>query len=174
MQDMADQPRYEPYEESSFFENQAADRPLPGGTVARGYLREDSRLYEGRTNGNLSEEFPFQITRDVLERGRDRYNIYCTPCHDRLGNGRGMAVVRGFRRGPLSFHIDRLRQEPPGYFFDVISNGFGAMSDYASQLKPEDRWAVVAYIRALQLSQHAAVQQLPESDRRQFEGLNTR
>ena len=99
MQDMADQPRYEPYEESPFFDNQQASRPLPAGVVARGFLHEDTVLYQGRSNGELSQVFPMLITRQVLDRGRDRYNIYCTPCHDHLGTGMGMAVIRGFRRG---------------------------------------------------------------------------
>jgi hypothetical protein len=132
-------------------------------------LNEDSLLYEGRINGQLATTFPFRITRQVLEQGRERYNIFCSPCHDYVGTGSGMAVRRGFRRGPQSFHSDRLRDAPPGHFFDVISNGFGAMNDYSMQITPRDRWAIVAYIRALQLSQNAPESILNADDRRELE-----
>jgi mono/diheme cytochrome c family protein len=168
-QQMADQPRYEPYEESNFFPDGTSARPIPTGTVARGHLNEDTLLYQGRVNGELATTFPFQITRSVLEQGRERYNIFCSPCHDYVGTGNGMAVRRGFRRGPPSFHSDRMRNEPPGHFFDVISNGFGAMNDYSMQITPRDRWAVVAYIRALQLSQNAPARILNPEDRRELE-----
>jgi hypothetical protein len=170
-QKMADQPRYEPLEESSFFPDHRSARPLPVGVVARGFLNADEHLYAGRVNGQLAPAFPFEITPQVLDRGRERYNIFCTPCHDRLGTGKGMAVLRGFRRGPPSFHSDRLRDAPVGHFFDVISNGFGAMNDYAAQIKPRDRWAIVAYIRALQLSQNETLQDLPLEDRQELERL---
>lgn len=168
-QEMADQTRYEPLEESNLFPDGTSARPLPAGTVARGFLRDDEHLYAGRVNGEIATTFPFPITRAVLDRGHDRYNIYCTPCHDYVGTGKGLAVLRGFRRGPPSFHIDRLREAPPGHFFDVITNGFGAMNDYAMQIVPQDRWAVVAYIRALQLSQNAPARELPEKDRVELE-----
>ena len=170
-QQMADQPRYDPLEESSFFADHRSARPLPIGVVARGFLNADEHLYMGRVNGQLAATFPFEMTREVLERGRDRYNIFCTPCHDLLGTGRGMAVRRGFRRGPPSFHLDRLRDAPVGHFYDVITNGFGAMNDYAAQIKPRDRWAIVAYVRALQLSQNENVKELPEDDRQELERL---
>jgi hypothetical protein len=166
---MADQPRYDPYQESSFFPDGTSARPIPTGTVARGHLNEDNFLYEGRINGQLATTFPFRITRQVLEQGRERYNIFCSPCHDYVGTGNGMAVRRGFRRGPQSFHSDRLSNAPPGYFFDVISNGFGAMNDYSMQIAPRDRWAIVAYIRALQLSQNAPESILNADDRRELE-----
>ena len=170
-QQMADQPRYGPLQESTFFPDHRSARPLPIGVIARGFLDEDEHLYKGTVNGQLAATFPFKITADVLARGQDRYNIFCTPCHDRVGSGNGMAVRRGFRRGPPSFHIDRLREAPPGHFYDVISNGFGAMNDYAAQIRPRDRWAIVAYIRALQFSQNANIQDVPPQDRQELERL---
>ena len=162
-QDMHDQPKYEPLEASSFFPDGRASRPLVPGTVARGQLREDTHLYEGKVAGKPAETFPFPINLKTLERGQQRYNIYCSPCHDRVGNGNGMIVRRGYRRPP-SYHIDRLRAAPPGYFFDVITHGFGVMPDYAAQVPVNDRWAIVAYIRALQLSQHAGLADLPPAE----------
>jgi mono/diheme cytochrome c family protein len=151
---MHDQPKYEPLESSAFFSDGQASRPLVQGTVARGQLQDDEHLYTGKINGQPATTFPFQITVPMMDRGQQRYNVYCAPCHDRVGTGAGMIVKRGYRQ-PQSFHIDRLRSAPPGHFYDVITNGFGAMPDYRAQIRPEDRWAVVAYIRALQLSQHA-------------------
>lgn len=168
-QQMADQTRYEPLEASAFFADHRSARPLPIGVIPRGYLREDEHLYTGRVNGALATTFPIEITAAILARGRDRYDIFCTPCHDHVGTGNGMAVRRGFRRPPPTFHMERLREAPPGHFFDVISNGFGAMNDYAAQIKPQDRWAIVAYIRALQLSQNANVKDLPAPDQQQLE-----
>ena len=170
-QQMADQPRYKPLAESTFFADHRSARPLPTGVVARGFLNEDEHLFTGRVNGELATTFPFEITADVLQRGRERYDIFCTPCHDHVGTGNGMAVRRGFRRGPPSFHLDRLREAPVGHFYDVISNGFGAMNDYAAQLRPRDRWAIVAYVRALQLSQNVNAQDLPPADRQELERL---
>lgn len=164
---MHDQPKYEALEKSNFFEDGRASRPLVAGTVARGQLRADTFLYTGMIDGKPVDAFPFPITKDTLLRGQDRYNIYCTPCHDRVGNGLGMIVRRGLRRPP-SFHIDRLRQEPPGHFYDVISNGFGAMQDYASQIEPRDRWAIVSYIRVLQRSQHASANDVPADKLREL------
>ncbi len=170
-QQMADQTRYKPLAESSFFADRRSARMLPAGVVARGFLNEDEHLFRGTIEGRLAPDFPFEITRTVLDRGRDRYNIFCTPCHDYTGSGQGMAVKRGFRQGPPTFHMDRLRDAPAGHFFDVITNGFGAMNDYSAQIKPRDRWAIVAYIRALQLSQNAHVAQLPANDRQALERL---
>ena len=167
-QKMADQPRYEPLSRSTFFSDDRAARPLVEGTVARGQLRSDEHLYTGKEREKLVDTFPFPVTRAVMARGQQRYNIFCSPCHDRAGTGQGMIVRRGYRVPP-SFHIDRLRQAPAGYFFDVISNGFGVMPDYAQQVQPEDRWAIVAYIRALQLSQHATLADVPEDQRQQLE-----
>ncbi len=166
--DMRDQPRYEPLEASSFFEDGRSARPLVPGTVARGHLRTDAHLYTGKSGGTLVDTFPFPITREVLEEGREQYNIFCSPCHDRVGNGQGMIVQRGFRPPP-SFHIARLREAPVGHFFDVITNGFGAMYPYAERIPPRKRWAIVAYIRALQLSQHATLADVPEDERHRLE-----
>jgi Cytochrome C oxidase, cbb3-type, subunit III len=170
-QDMHDQPRYEPLEPSTFFADGRSSRPLVEGTVARGYLRLDELLYTGKANGEPSETLPFPVTRELLGRGQERYNIYCTPCHDHVGNGQGMIVQRGLRPPP-SFHIERLRAAPIGHFFDVITNGYGAMANYAVEVATVDRWAIAAYIRALQLSQHAEVAELPEADRRHLQGPN--
>jgi cytochrome c len=167
---MHDQPRYEPLEASSFFADGRASRPLLPGTVARGQLRTDTHAYTGKVDGNLVETLPMPVTRALLERGRERYNIYCAPCHDRLGGGQGMVVQRGFRRPP-SLHIDRLREAPIGHFYDVMSNGFGVMMDYAAQVPPADRWAIAAYIRVLQLSQHAQLTDVPEDIRRQLQSM---
>jgi hypothetical protein len=170
-QEMAEQPRYEPLEPSMFFADGRSARPLVEGTVARGYLRLDELLYTGKVDGELAEILPFPVTRDLLARGQERYNIYCTPCHAHVGNGQGMIVQRGLRPPP-SFHIERLRQAPIGHFFDVITNGYGAMASYAVEVAPADRWAIAAYIRALQLSQHAEVAKLPAIDRQQLQSLN--
>lgn len=161
-QDMHDQPKYTPLRRSDFFTDARASRPVPGGTVARGQLRENEALYTGQIGGKPVDEFPFPVTREVLLRGQERFNIFCAPCHDRLGNGLGMAVRRGFRRPP-SYHIDRLRQLPVGHFYDVMTNGFGAMPDYSAQVPPEDRWAIAAYIRVLQYSQNANIGDVPEA-----------
>jgi cytochrome c553 len=168
-QDMHDQPKYIPLRPSDFFEDGRSERPLVAGAVARGHLESDTLLYTGKgPDGKPSNEFPFPVTKEVIGRGQDRYNIYCAPCHGRLGNGDGMIVRRGYRKPP-SYHIDRLRQVPNGYIYDVITNGFGAMPDYAAQIQPEDRWAIVAYVRALQLSQNASIRDLPPAARAQLE-----
>ena len=163
-QDMHDQPRMKPLAKSDFFADHRSARPLVPGTVARGHLREDEALYTGKVGKDFATTFPFPVTQGVLLRGRERFSIYCTPCHGRLGSGEGMVVQRGFKRPP-SFHVDRLREAPPGYFFDVMTNGFGAMADYSAQVPVNDRWAIAAYIRALQLSQHAVLAELPEKVR---------
>ena len=159
-QEMYDQPRYKPLGRSDFFPDQRQSRPPVEGTVARGMLRPDSRLAAGKDGNSLIAELPLPVTRKLLERGRERYDIFCAPCHDRTGAGNGMVVQRGYRQPP-SFHIDRLRQQPVGHFFDVITNGFGAMPDYSAQIETSDRWAIVAYIRALQLSQQARLDDVP-------------
>ncbi|MFQ5676000.1 MAG: c-type cytochrome, partial [bacterium] len=159
-QDMHDQPRFEPLEANAFFSDGRASRPMVEGTVPRGYLRLDSHLYTGKVDGELVTTFPFLITPDVLNRGRERYDIFCSPCHDKSGSGNGMIVQRGFRPPP-SFHIARLRQAPVGHFFDVMTNGLGAMYDYADRVPPRDRWAIAAYIRVLQYSQSASIEDVP-------------
>jgi cytochrome c553 len=168
-QQMADQPRYNPLAKSTFFGDDRSARPLVEGTVAQGNLRDDERFYTGKSGGELVTALPLPLTRALLERGQDRFNIFCSPCHDRTGNGGGMVVQRGYRRPP-AFHIDRLREAPIGHFFDVITKGFGAMPDYAAQVSPADRWAIAAYIRALQLSQHATLGDVPPPARQQLEG----
>jgi len=161
---MHDQPKYIPLRQSTFFADGRSARPFVEGTVARGQLRSDALLYTGKVNGADSDVFPFPIDAQVLARGAERFNIYCSPCHGRTGQGDGMVVRRGYRRPP-SYHDDRLRNAPVGHYFDVITNGFGAMPDYAAQVKPADRWAIVAYIRALQLSEHASVADVPADQR---------
>jgi hypothetical protein len=159
-QDMHDQPKYKPQARSEFFDDQRAARPLVAGTVARGQLRDDARFFTGKVAGSYVDSVPFPVTRDVLKRGQQRYQIFCAPCHGQTGRGDGMVVRRGYRK-PSPLHQERLRNEPVGYFFDVVTSGFGAMPDYASQIPPEDRWAIVAYVRALQLSQHATLAEVP-------------
>jgi cytochrome c553 len=167
-QDMHDQPKYIPLRPSSFFTDGRSARQLPEGAVARGHLADDTLLYTGKgPDGKPANQFPFPVTAQVIARGQERFNAFCTPCHDRTGSGNGMVVRRGFRHPP-SYHIDRLREVPHGYIFDVITNGFGAMQDYSAQVPVEDRWAIVAYIRALQLSQHASVNDIPAAERAQL------
>lgn len=163
-QDMFDQPRYKPLGKSEFFADGRGSRPPVAGTIARGHLNEDEHLATGRVNGALATTFPFRVTRAVFERGRERYNIYCAPCHDAVGNGNGMIVRRGYKQPP-SLHLDRLRQAPVGHFYDVIRNGLGAMPDYAVEVPVSDRWAIVAYIRALQFSQRASPEDVPAEAR---------
>jgi hypothetical protein len=169
--DMHEQPKYLPYEPTTFFDDGRSERPVVPGTVARGQLRLDELLYTGKENGVFANKFPFPITRADLERGRQRYSIYCTPCHDYTGSGQGIVVQRGFPPPP-SFHIDRLRQAPVGHFFDVMTSGYGSMYSYASRIEPEDRWRIAAYIRVLQLSEHSTVQDVPESERQKLTELN--
>ena len=168
-QQMADQPRYKPLAQSSFFGDDRSARPLVPGTVARGYLNADEQFYTGKSGGEPITTLPVPLTKELLARGQERFNIFCSPCHDRTGNGEGMIVLRGYRPPP-SYHIDRLRQAPVGHFFDVMTNGFGAMPDYATQVAPADRWAIAAYIRALQLSQNATLADVPPEERQKLEG----
>jgi mono/diheme cytochrome c family protein len=163
-QDMHDQPRFDPMQDSPFFTDARSARPLVEGTVARGHLRDDELLYTGRVNGEAATVFPFAVDAKVMARGRERYDVFCAPCHGRTGQGDGMVVLRGYRRPP-SIHQDRLRNAPAGHFFDVITNGFGAMPDYAAQVKAEDRWAIAAYLRALQLSGYATLNDVPPAER---------
>jgi mono/diheme cytochrome c family protein len=169
-QDMHDQPKYIPLRPSDFFGDLRSERPLLDGTVARGHLKDDAAFYTGKgPDGKPVDTFPFPVTQQVLDRGQQRFNIYCTPCHGHLGDGNGMIPSRGFRHPP-TYHQDRLRKVPNGYIFDVISTGFGAMPDYAAQIEPRDRWAVVAYVRALQLSQNATVADVPADACGQLDG----
>ena len=164
---MHDQPKYPPFRESNFFGDERSERPILPGTVARGHLRDDALLYTGKVNGADATVFPFSVDARVMARGRERFDIFCSPCHGRTGEGDGMVVRRGYRHPP-TYHQDRLRSAPVGHFFDVITNGFGAMPDYAAQVPAEDRWAIIAYIRALQLSEHATLADVPQAAREQL------
>ncbi|MBS1839862.1 MAG: cytochrome c [Acidobacteria bacterium] len=156
-QDMANQPKYRPQAPSEFFPDGRSERPLIENTVARGSLVNDGLVVPKDSN-----VFPLPINQALLDRGEERYKIYCSPCHGLQGDGNGMIVERGMKRPP-SYHIDRLRQSPNGYFYDVITNGFGSMYSYSAQIPPKDRWAIIAYVRALQLSRNAKGSELPES-----------
>lgn len=163
-QDMHDQPKYKPLHESDFFADHRSERPELEGVVARGQLKIDTAHYAGKVNGADVTTFPFEITRADLTRGQERYNIYCSPCHSRVGDGMGMVVKRGFRQPP-SYHIQRLKDAPVGHFFDVISNGYGSMPSYASRVQTDDRWRIIAYIRALQLAEGASINEVPGDQR---------
>ncbi len=165
--DMHIQPKYLPYEPTDFFGDGRSERQPVPGTVARGQLRLDELMFTGRENGVVVDKFPFPITRADLDRGRERYNVYCTPCHDYTGMGQGMIVQRGFPQPP-SYHIQRLRDAPAGHFFEVMTNGFGAMYSYAARVEPADRWSIAAYIRVLQLSRNATIQDVPEADKQKL------
>jgi mono/diheme cytochrome c family protein len=167
-QDMHDQPKGEPLEASAFFADGRVARPLLEGVIARGELELDPHLATGKVGGKLVDTFPFEIDAAALERGRQRYGIFCTPCHDAAGLGEGMIVQRGMKRPP-SLHIERLREAPAGYFFDVMTNGFGAMYDVSDRIGVEDRWKIAAYVRALQLSQHASLDDVPAAERAELE-----
>jgi mono/diheme cytochrome c family protein len=162
-QDMHDAPRYDPLEASAILPGGGSAQPLIAGTVARNMLREDTAFYTGQVGGQHVTAFPFPIDHPELDRGHERFDIYCAPCHGRTGDGNGMVVQRGYRQPP-SLHIDRLRNESVGYFYGVITNGFGTMPAYAPQVPPRDRWLIVAYIRALQLSQNAAEGDVPAEE----------
>jgi mono/diheme cytochrome c family protein len=163
-QDMHDQPKYESLSASDFFADGRSARPAIEGTVARGQLNEDGAYYRGQKGSALVTEFPLPVTRALLTRGRERYEIFCAPCHSRLGDGEGMVVQRGLRHPP-SFHLDRMKSASVGHYFDVITNGFGAMAGYASRIPAKDRWAIVAYVRALQLSRSASLNDVPVGER---------
>jgi mono/diheme cytochrome c family protein len=170
-QGMYDQAKERPLAESEFFGDGLASRVPPAGTVARGWLREDRALHTGLgPDGKFVSELPAAVTFDraLLVRGRERFDVYCAPCHGRQGNGLGMIVQRGFKQ-PESFHVDRLRAQPIGYFYDVMTNGFGQMSSYASQVPVADRWAIAAWVRTLQFSRNAPVSELTDADRAALE-----
>lgn len=167
-QDMHDAPKYEPLEKSAFFKDHRASRQLVEGTIARGKLKEDTLLFTGRDANGLSETFPFPVTEGVLARGQERFNIYCSPCHSRVGDGNGMIAQRGYKHPP-TFHDDRMRGMAAGYYVNVITNGFATMPSYALQVAPADRWAIAAYIKALQLSKHVSASDLTSADQAKVE-----
>jgi len=167
-QDMHNQPRYKPLAATDFFGDGRSARPEVEGTVARGHLRIDQARYTGKVNSEEVDYFPFEITRADLERGQQRFNVYCSPCHSRIGDGNGMIVRRGFRQA-ASYHTEKMIKAPVGHFFDVITNGFGAMPSYASRVEPDDRWRIAAYIRVLQLSENAALQDVPPDMRSELD-----
>ena len=167
-QAMYDQEKYEPLEASNFFADGMTFRQPISGTVARGQLMLDTHFYQGKIDDQLALTLPIEADRELLERGRERYDIFCSPCHDKTGSGNGMIVKRGLKQPP-SFHQQRLREIPVGHFFDVMTNGYGLMYSYASRIPVEDRWAIVAYIKVLQHSQNLEIDKLPAEDQRQLQ-----
>jgi mono/diheme cytochrome c family protein len=157
----------QPLRESLFVKNVSTSRVPVEGTIARGTLQDDAAFFTGKEAGAEASALPFALTAEVLDRGEQRFNIYCTPCHGLSGQGDGMIVRRGYRQPP-SFHVDRLQSAPLGHFYDVMTNGFGAMPDYRAQIASRDRWAIAAYVRALQLSQHAAAADIPAEERQKL------
>jgi mono/diheme cytochrome c family protein len=164
-QDMHDQPRYKPLAASTFFSDGRSARPIPANTIARGELNNTDTMHTGERSQDFADTIPIPVTLPLLRRGRERFDIFCSPCHGRLGDGHGMVAQRGFHF-PADLDSERVRQLPPGYIFQVISNGYGGMGDYGDQIPAvEDRWAIVAYIRALQLSRHADINDVPPAER---------
>jgi mono/diheme cytochrome c family protein len=168
-QQMARQPRYDPLEASDFFPNGSSARPLPAATIPHDFVSNHDWRDTGLIDGKPADRFPFAVDSALIVRGQQRYNIYCSPCHDYLGTGNGMAARRGFQRMPASFQSEELRQAPVGHFVDVMTNGFGAMPSHANQIPVRDRWAITAYIRALQLSQSATINDVPMAERQRLE-----
>jgi mono/diheme cytochrome c family protein len=162
--DMYDGHKLKPLEESKFYADHRSARPLPEGTVARGFARTEQLLYIGKLDSSFADMFPFPVTKQVVQRGQNQFNTFCSPCHGRLGDGGGMIVQRGFPR-PNSFHSDSVRSKPAGFYFDVMTNGFGRMYSYAPSVSVNDRWAIISYIRALQFSQRTPYDQLPAMDK---------
>jgi mono/diheme cytochrome c family protein len=166
--DMQDQPKYKPQRPSDFFADGRSERPPVPGTIARGGLNEDDAFYTGKgPDGKDIDYFPIAVNKDLIFRGQQRFDIYCSPCHGRIGNGMGMIVRRGFKQPP-SYHSDRLRTAPVGHFYDVMTNGYGAMLNYAAQVSVRDRWAIAAYIRTLQYAENASVNDLSPEARNQI------
>jgi mono/diheme cytochrome c family protein len=166
-QDMQDQPKYKPLQESRFYADGRSARPIPAGTIARDELNDDDLFHTGKTNGTWTDTIPLTVNMQLLRRGRERFDIYCSPCHGRIGDGNGMIALRGVRR-PADLTSARVREEPPGYIFDVITNGYGGMGDYGDQVPPHDRWAIVAYMRALELSHNATLADVPPQEQSQL------
>lgn len=167
-QKMRVQPSYAPLQDSKFFDDGMSARPEIPGTVARGHLDADDYYYKGKVNGKFVTAFPAPVTRAMLERGRQRFDIYCSPCHGYTGEGDGMIVQRGYKKPP-SYNTADLRGRPVGFLFDVITNGFGVMPPYAAQVPVADRWAIVSYIRVLQRSEHATLADVPPNERKVLE-----
>jgi len=167
--DMSNQPKAKPLSASDFFPNGTSARPLPPHTVAFGEARDNAAFYTGLTSGTYVTQLPTKLTPELLQRGRERFEAICSECHDRTGSGNGMVVQRGFPQPP-SFHVPRLRNAPIGHFYDVITNGYGVMYSYATRVEPEDRWAIAAYIRALQLSHDAKPSDVEPAERARLEG----
>lgn len=167
-QDMHNQPRYKALAESDFWNDERSARPMVEDTVARGQLRLDPARYTGKVDGEDIDYFPWKVTQEDIQQGEYRFNIYCSPCHSRLGDGNGMIVQRGYRRA-ASYHTEKLMKAPVGHFFDVVTNGFGAMPSYASRIPVDDRWRIIAYVRALQLSQAAKLSDVPSDIRQQLQ-----
>jgi hypothetical protein len=167
-QDMHNQPRFKPLAGTGFFGDGRSARPTVEDTVARGQLRLDPVRYTGKVGDDAVDEFPFPIRKEDILRGRERFNIFCSPCHSRLGDGQGMVVRRGFKQA-ANYHTKELREAPVGHFFDVITNGFKQMPSYASRVEPDDRWRIAAYIRVLQLSRNARLTDVPEDMRSKLE-----
>lgn len=166
-EDMQDEPKYKPLAESDFFSDHRSARPMVEGTVARGHLRIDEARYTGKVDGQEIDQFPIPIAKADIERGQERFNIYCSPCHSRIGDGEGMIVLRGYRQA-ATYYDAKLMKAPVGHFFDVITNGFGVMPSYASRIEPDDRWRIAAYIKALQLSETASVNDVPADQRQKM------
>ena len=161
--DMQDQPKYKPLQKSDFFADGRSARPIPAGTIAWDELNNNDPEHTGESNGIFLDTIPLPVNEALLRRGQDRFDIYCSPCHGRIGDGDGMVAQRGFRI-PANLHTDRLRHVPPGYIFEVITNGYGAMPEHRDQIPVRDRWAIVSYVRALQLSRNARVSDVPSED----------
>jgi mono/diheme cytochrome c family protein len=161
---MQDQPKYKPLGANAFFADGRDARPIPAGTIARDELNDTDSFHTGETNGAFLDTIPLKTDSNLLHRGQERFNIYCSPCHGRTGDGNGMVAQRGVKI-PADLHTDRLREVPPGYIYQVIKNGYGAMGDYGDQIPVRDRWAIVAYVRALQLSRDASLKDVPANDR---------
>jgi mono/diheme cytochrome c family protein len=166
--DMNHQPKFKPYDAFSFFTDGRSARIPPADTTPRGHLETDELLYTGKTGGKLTEVLPFPVTQEMLERGRQRYDIFCAVCHSRTGEGNGMIVQRGFPPPP-SYHIDRLRKAPIGHFFDVMTNGYGTMYSYGDRIPAKDRWAIAAYIRVLQRAHDGSLADVPAEERTKLE-----
>jgi mono/diheme cytochrome c family protein len=166
--DMQDQPKVIPLRPSQFFADGRSARPIPPNTIARDELNDTDSFHTGADKNGFLNQIPMKVDRAMLQRGEQRYNIYCTPCHGMLGDGNGMVTRRGFK-WPSNLHTDRIRNAPPGYLFQVISNGYGAMPHYDDQIPVQDRWNIVAYVRALQLSRHASINDVAANERAQLE-----